>query len=240
MRLNLSLPQRVAKNTGVIFFGQILTLVINLIITIYLARYLGEENYGLFSFAIVFINLFAIFTNFGMKPIIIREISSKKEIADKILGVSLMVKILLAAASIALSIICAVLIGYERELVILIAIHSFNIIVSHKLVTFRFLFEAGFESELAMQKPILFRVLDALLMISFIFILVQLSASLQTITVFYVLASLPGFILTVWFSIRHFPIKPNFNVHLIKWLFKESWPLAVYVALNALVLNIDV
>ncbi len=236
----MSLPQRIAKNTGVLFFGQILTLIINLFVTIYLARYLGEEKYGLFSFAIVFINLFAIITNFGMKPIIIRQISSHWDSANRVLGASLVVKLFLAMISIFLAIICAITLGYERELILLIAIQAFNIIVSHKLVTFRFLFEASFESKLSMQKPVLFRLLDALLMIIFIFVLVELSASLQTIAVFYVLASVPGFILTMWYSVRHFPIKLNLNYNSIKWLFTESWPLAVYVALNALVLNIDV
>ena len=236
----MNVPQKITKNTIVILSGQIITLTLNMIVMIYIARYLGEEKYGMFSFAIAFINLFAIFGNFGMKPIIIREISGDRTNARKILGTAIIVKLFLAIVSIVSAILAAYLLGYKKQLIILIAILSVNILISYKLTTFRFVFEAIYESELRMEYPIVFRIIDALLLLVLILLISLFNLSLTKITLFYVLSAIPGFLLTLIFSFKYF--KPDFSLdfNLAKWLFVESCPLALYVGLNTLYLSSDI
>lgn len=236
----MNFPQKVAKNTIIILGGQIVSIILNLLVLVQLARYFGEEKYGMFSFAIVFINFFAIIPNFGMKPIIIREISGARDKASQILGTSIMIKFFFSIIGIGLAIITAILLDYSTDLTVLIAIVAFTIILSHKLTTFRFIFEAIFEAELRMEYPVIIRVLDAVLMLGSVLLLTHYNYSIETIMVFYVISSIPGFFLTMLLSLKY--IKPSFslNLQMIQWLFVESWPLAIYVALNTLYTNSDV
>ncbi|RKY78598.1 hypothetical protein DRQ12_05665, partial [candidate division KSB1 bacterium] len=205
----MNTAQKVAKNTGVIFAGQLINMALNLIAMICLARYLGEVKFGMFSFVIVFINFFAIAANFGMKPIIVREISRDIARARRILGTTIIIKFLLSIVSILLAYIVANLLGYSQELIILIVILAFNIFTSAKLQTFRVVFESIFEANLSMEYPILLRMIDAVFLVGLIVLLTHFNCSLRTIALFYVLSTIPGFFLTISLSINYF--KPHFR-----------------------------
>mgnify|MGYP001010069605 FL=1 len=55
--------------------------VVSFFVTVFLARYLGPENYGLFSLSIAYILIFAIFSDLGISNILVRDlvIDEKKE-----------------------------------------------------------------------------------------------------------------------------------------------------------------
>lgn len=195
----MNLAQKVAKNTGVILAGQLINMALSLVVMVYLARYLGEEKFGMFSFALVFIGFFGIIANFGMKPIIVREISRDKAKARRVLGTSLSIKFLFSLVSIVLAYVVAVFLGYSQDLIILISILAFNILVSSKLQTFRVVFESAFEADLRMEYPVLFRMLDAILLVGLVAVLTHFNSSIKTITLFYVLSTVPGFFLPLFF-----------------------------------------
>ncbi len=55
--------------------------VVSFFVTVFLARYLGPENYGLFSLSIAYILIFAIFSDLGISNILVRDLvtNEKKE-----------------------------------------------------------------------------------------------------------------------------------------------------------------
>ena len=236
----MNIAHKIAKNTGVILAGQLISLVLNLVVIVHLARYLGEVKFGVFSFAIVFISYFAIIADFGMKPIIVREISRNRDIASKILGTSIIIKFLFSFVAVLLAYVIAKRLGYSQDIIILIGIISFTIFISSKLQTFRVVFESIFEADLSMEFPILFRMIDAIILLGLMALLIHLNCSLTQITLFYVLSAALGFFLTISLSVKH--LKPNFNINvqMVKLLLVESFPLALYVALTRLYMNADV
>jgi hypothetical protein len=66
--------QKYLQNTGWMFFGRVFMLIIAFFVGIYIARYLGPANYGLFNYAISFAGLFGFLTSFGIDGIVSREI----------------------------------------------------------------------------------------------------------------------------------------------------------------------
>ena len=52
---------RIAKNTGVLFAGQIIVYLFGFFITIYTARYLGVEGFGILSLALALTGIFNVF-----------------------------------------------------------------------------------------------------------------------------------------------------------------------------------
>ena len=91
---------RTLINITAVLFGRVATQLFGVIIGIILARYLGPENYGKYSFAISMCFIFMVFANFGMNDLFVRDIAADKSLTPKYLGASLIVKTLFASISI--------------------------------------------------------------------------------------------------------------------------------------------
>lgn len=81
--------------------GKIVTLVGNLLVGIFVARYLGPEQYGLMNYVISYVALFQIFATFGLDSIEIREESKTPERKDAIIGTAFRLKLIAATITIA-------------------------------------------------------------------------------------------------------------------------------------------
>ena len=68
----MSTVRRVAKNTLVWFFGDIVGKILSLAFVIYAARYLHAEGYGILSFALAFTGMFGILSDIGFYELIMR------------------------------------------------------------------------------------------------------------------------------------------------------------------------
>lgn len=77
--------QKYFKNTGWMFLGQA-TMIVSLIINIWLARYLGPENFGTMNYVFAFVGLFGFLTNLGINDILIRNLVRQPEKRDEFIG----------------------------------------------------------------------------------------------------------------------------------------------------------
>jgi len=67
--------QRVAKNTGIVITGELIFRLVSLVVTIYLARYLGTAGFGKYSFVFAYLAFFNIITDLGLQTILVREMA---------------------------------------------------------------------------------------------------------------------------------------------------------------------
>ena len=70
--------RRVVSNVGWLFFDKILRMGVGLFVGVWVARYLGPEQFGLFSFAIALVSLFGAFVVLGLPSIVVRDIVERK------------------------------------------------------------------------------------------------------------------------------------------------------------------
>ena len=71
----MTVAQRIAKNTALLSISQILIYILTFFYTIYIARYLGAEGFGILSFALAFSGIFSIFADLGLNTLTVRELS---------------------------------------------------------------------------------------------------------------------------------------------------------------------
>ncbi len=76
---NLGVKQTVFKNTFWLATAEVVSRLLNSILLIYVARVLGATDYGKFTFALAFVSLLVIFSDFGLSSITTRELSREKE-----------------------------------------------------------------------------------------------------------------------------------------------------------------
>lgn len=73
---------------------KILTMIISVIVTSIVARYLGAENYGLVNYIISVVMLFTTFSTLGMEKITINDILDNKNSREEIIGSSFIIRLI--------------------------------------------------------------------------------------------------------------------------------------------------
>jgi O-antigen/teichoic acid export membrane protein len=94
----MSTVTRVTKNTLWLTLAEIAGKGVGFVIALIVARYLGPENYGYYAFAISFVTLFQVVVDFGLRPLLVRELARDLSQAGKYVGNFVTIKILLSAA----------------------------------------------------------------------------------------------------------------------------------------------
>lgn len=97
--------QKVVKNLVWAVIGKIVTLLGSLLVGIFVARYLGPEQYGLMNYVFSYIAVFQVFASFGLDSIEIREEAHRNDEKNKLIGTAFLLKILFASITILLVVI---------------------------------------------------------------------------------------------------------------------------------------
>jgi len=82
------------KNTSWLFGEKILRMVVGLFVGIWVARYLGPEQFGLFSYAQSFVGLFTAIATLGLDGIVVRELVKDESRRDELIGTAFWLKLM--------------------------------------------------------------------------------------------------------------------------------------------------
>jgi PST family polysaccharide transporter len=77
---------KIIDNIGWLFFDRVLRLGVGLLIGVWVARYLGPEQFGLYSFAGAFVGLFVTASGLGLQSIVVRDIVLNPDCKEETLG----------------------------------------------------------------------------------------------------------------------------------------------------------
>ena len=108
------------KNTGWLFVERVLRLISGLLVGVWVARYLGPENFGILSYALAIYAIFSGISNLGINQILIREILEYPEKTLDYLGTSFWLRVLSGFAS--FIIISSILIIKNESLTVIILV----------------------------------------------------------------------------------------------------------------------
>lgn len=81
------------KNTSWMMAEQFLRIIAGLFVGIWVARYLGPEQFGIFSYAIAFTAIFAGIAKLGLDGVVVRELVNHPDKRDAYLGTAFWLKI---------------------------------------------------------------------------------------------------------------------------------------------------
>ncbi len=86
--------RRYFANTSWMFGEQILRMVAALLVSIWVARYLGPAQFGIFSYAIAFVSIFGILAKLGLDGIMVRDLVNEPQKRDIYLGTAFWLKLI--------------------------------------------------------------------------------------------------------------------------------------------------
>jgi O-antigen/teichoic acid export membrane protein len=209
------------KNTSWLFAEKLLRMVVGFFVGVWVARYLGPKQYGLFSYAQSFVGLFSALATVGLDGIIVRELVKDEKKRDALLGTSFVLK-LIGAVLVLLVLFVAINFSsndaYTNILVFIIAsatiFQSFNVI--------DFYFQSKILSKFVVYSNIISLLVSSLVKIFLILYEAPLLAFALTILFDSLVLSL-GYI--YFYSRNDLSVKRwRFHMPLALDLLKDSWP----------------
>ncbi|QZZ20243.1 flippase [Leptothermofonsia sichuanensis E412] len=86
--------QKIIGNTGWLFADRILRMGVGLVVGVWVARFLGPNQFGLFNYAVAFTAIFGAIASLGLDSIAVREIVRTPEHKDQILGTTFVLRLI--------------------------------------------------------------------------------------------------------------------------------------------------
>jgi PST family polysaccharide transporter len=115
----------IIANTGWLFGDRILRMGVGLFVGVWVARYLGVQQFGVFNYATAFVALFSTLSTLGLDAIVVRSMVREPEKRAEILGTAFWLKLFGGVAALVLAVSSIILVRHDDQLTIsLVAILS--------------------------------------------------------------------------------------------------------------------
>lgn len=228
---------RYLKNTSWLLVEKILRIIVGLFVGIWVARYLGPEQFGLFSYALSFVGIFTAFATLGLDGIVVRELVKNDGRRDELVGTAFFLKVI-GAISVLLVLTMAIEFTsndrYTNILVFIIA--SATIFQSFNAIDFYF--QSRVLSKYVVYANIISLFLSSTVKISLILYEAPLIA-FAWVVLFDSLVLALGLIF-FFFKKSDFRLKHvRFSSSVATSLLKDSWPLVLSGIVISIYMKID-
>lgn len=110
----------IIANTGWLFGDRILRMGASLVVGVWIARYLGVQQYGLFNYALAFVSLFSPIFTLGLDDVVVRHIIRESSNKEEILGTTFWLKLVGGIASVLIVVSSMLFLGEQDSLKILL------------------------------------------------------------------------------------------------------------------------
>lgn len=218
---SIRVTRRVARNTLYLSVADVANKVLMFGFFVVVARHLGAERFGLLSFALAYVGMFAVLTDFGLGPLTAREIARNHTSAAAYTGASLSIKVLAAVFAVALAVVTARILNLSTSSFRVVAICSLFILTSTVTLYYAFVFQ-GFER---MQYTALSRLGQTAVLFVGALLLIRQTPSAESFAWLYVSASAISASLVLTAATGRL-VKPRLTLDVSRWaqLLRQTWP----------------
>jgi len=226
----------IVKNTVIRSTAEIANIFLSGIFLIYVARKLGDVNFGMYAFALSFAGVFVIFSDLGLHTILTREIVKNKKNTQIYIGNVLLTKSILTIMVFLLMCLAAKVINYPNKTIEIIFLTAFFVICTSILDFFNSVYRAYEEMEY--ESAIM--LLNRLTIVSFGICSLYISANLEGFLWSIVVANMiwvivSGVVIIIKYRMPVF--KPDNE--LISSLFKQAIPIGLMILFTTIYLRTD-
>lgn len=226
------------KNTSWVLFEKVLRIFVGIFVTVWVARYLGPEQFGILSYAIALVGLFSAFATLGLDSITVRELVKNETIQNQIIGTVFWIKVLGAILVLFfIYIFISILPNDSNTNLIIFIIASSTIFQSFNVIDFYF--QSKVLSRYVVYANIISLSLSSIIKIA----LILFESSLIS---FAWVVLFDSFILSIGLLYYYFLTNPITNIRFYKFskdlaksLLNDSWPLILSALLISVYMKID-
>lgn len=213
----MSITKTALKNITSLFGAQIITSFLTPILLIYIARTLGDEMFGKYSFILSLVGIFLVISEFGIKSVAIRDVARDTSSVDQYLRNIISLKFLFSIASIIIFVLFVTLLDMPRDTTLASYIFAGGLFFQSMSYAFRWVFHAL----QIMEFEALQRVIERSLLLVLSMLILWRGFGLIALSLVFLITQIVIFILSLLFvarKIRTVSIKADlsFFVYIIK------------------------
>lgn len=225
----------IVKNVGWLIFDKILRLSLSLVVVIWLARYLGPEQFGTLNYALALVSIVGTVAALGLNGLVVRDLVRQPEQAPLILGSAFALKVIAAVTGYLLVVAIVYLLAIDEVAAQLCLVLGFIFIFKSTDV-----FKYWFESQVRAKYVVIVENGVFLVIALSKLLLIHLEAPLIAFAWAYI-GEVAGVALwlTIVYRRQHPQVKWAFNPEKASALLKECWPLIISVAAWILYTRVD-
>jgi O-antigen/teichoic acid export membrane protein len=226
------------KNTSWMMGEKLFTFILSLVVSVFVARYLGPEDFGILSYAISVSSLFAIATHMGLSGLSVRELVNNPKEHKEIIGTIFGIKFVAGLVAMVAFIVFIVLTGDENEVEfwVLLIVSGTILLKPFEVVDF------WFQSKVEAKYSSIVRAIGSISLSIFKVILVILGAQLLAFAAASLFQSILIAFLFILFFIRKadLPLKTlQFKFSKAKILLGQGWMIMLGAVFTMVYLKID-
>ncbi|WP_047537358.1 flippase [Methylotenera versatilis] len=139
--------QKAFANTGWLFLDRILRMGVGLLVGVWVARYLGPEQFGLFNYAVAFVAIFGAVATLGLNGIVLRDLVKDPQHVNTTLGTTFLLQLIGGVLAFFMAVIA---IGYIRPedaiIKLIVAVLGFGLVFKAAEVV-KYWFESQVQSK---------------------------------------------------------------------------------------------
>lgn len=228
--------KKYASNTSWLFAEQILRSLSGILVGVWVARYLGPELFGVYSYSISFVVLFGAIAHLGLQVIVVRELVNKPDQQRTTLGTALYMQIIGAVVLILL--IAAILPITSNDA----TTNLYILIIASGLIFQSFhVIDFYFQSKVLAKYISICRLTQLAISSTLKIGLVIAEADLIYFVIVIVIdnITLAVALAYAYWKQKGAPFYRSFDVDTFKYLLSESWPLMVASLVHIVYMRID-
>jgi O-antigen/teichoic acid export membrane protein len=227
---------RIIKNISITGISQVILSLLGFLFLIYIARYLGEAEFGVYNLAISLTSIFVIFSDIGISQLIVREIARNKKLSSNYLTNASFLKVILSLITFVLIVLTSNLLGYPADVNFIIYLFGIYTILS----SFSQMFIAFFQAFEKMEYVALLQLLEKLLLLSLGFVVLLLNLGLLFLSYIYVIVGIFDIVIGIYFVLHKITNKrAKLDYEIMKNLISTSVPFGLNALFGMLFFRID-
>ena len=227
--------KKIALNTLAQLIGKGVSVVLGIIITIILTRYLGPTGYGTYTFVLVFVTMFGVIGDWGLTLITIREASKDDHLAGQIIGNVLLIRLFLSVVAVVAAVVTINFLPYSSEIRSLVSIFSFFLIVTSLKTSLQIIFNV----KLVMHNWAISEMISNFVYLGLIILIVYTRATLAWILFAAALDQIAAILVSGILGWKLLPLKFNFSLDHTRVLLWEALPMGGILVLFTVYNRID-
>ncbi len=232
----MSTARNIVKNSAWLLTATVVMRLLSAFIIVMLARGLGAEGFGQYSFAMAFVAFFAIISNFGFHSLLVRNVAKNKSLTNKYINNIITLKLFFGLAALAAIFIVSLFINKSLPVLIAVYILGIEVVVGGFTDIMRALFRA-YEN---MKFDAIAQIIEKIIWAGLLLLVIYMKLTLLNVALAILFSSALGMAISYIFVSRYIT-KIKFEIDTVFWkhILIQAWPFALMGLFSLINFKID-
>jgi len=232
----MNTARRISKNMFALTTAELISKILQFVLFVYAARFLGKIDFGKFSFALAFSMIAIIFTDFGINTLLVREIARKRNLVGKYFINAFFTKIVFSMLTFLIAVFILNIMGYPAITKTVVYIILLFTIIS----SFTDLLYSIFRAFERMEFDALVKIIRMVILTSVGLYVLFKGYSVVIFSFVFFLTELIVFLIALKIGIVKFiKLKLPIDINFIKQIVKKAFPFGLAIVFGSIYFYID-